>query len=310
MLRQVMVLGAVAALALSGCGKPADPAAKASAAARPAVLNFSILSAEDQANFGPLWKPLLDDLSKAVGIPVKPFFSSNYSALVQAIRFNQTQIGWFSAKPALETTRTANAEVFARTVDLRGHDQYQSVLIVKKGSGMTLDRILKCDKTLSFGMGDPQSTSGTMAPMHYLFGPKKIDPKACFKTVRNAAHQPNLFSVANGLLDASTNNSVGLDFARVGSVQAKAAYDKVQVVWNSPNLPESAFVYRKELDPALKAKIRDFFLTYGKAPGAEGERQRKIMAPLHYSGFNPADDGYLQPVIEMEKDQAPAKAAS
>jgi phosphonate transport system substrate-binding protein len=307
MTRRGSLIGALLASAgalvvLSGCGQSGGGASPGA----PKELVFSILSAEDQANFGPLWQPLLDDLSKATGVKVSPKFSPTYTSLIEGMKANQTQIGWFSAQPALEAVERANAEVFARTVDLDGHDTYQSVVIVKKGSGVTLDRVLKCDKSLSFGMGDVKSTSGTLAPMTYLFKPKGIDPNACFKIVRTGSHQNNLFAVANGLLDASTNNSVGLDFARVGSDAAKDAYAKLQVVWTSPDLPESAIVYRKDLDPALRAKIADFFTHYGQAPGAEGERQRAILKPLHYTAFHPADDGYLNPVREMRAASAPS----
>jgi phosphonate transport system substrate-binding protein len=284
----------VVALALTGCGEPkADTA-------HPTALNFSVLSAEDQASFQPLWAPLLADLSKAVGLPVKSFFSSDYAALVQAMGAGQVQVGWYSAQPALEAVRRAHGEVFARTADLDGRETYTSVVIAKKGSGITLDTLLKCDRTLSFGMGDPKSTSGTLAPAVFLFKPRRIDPQACFKVVRSATHEANLFAVANGVLDASTNNSVGLDFARVGSPAAKSAYDRLQVVWESQPLPESALVYRGDLDPALKHKIRDFFIGYGKAPGAEGERQREIIRKLHYTAFNVASDDYLEPIKQMQ----------
>jgi phosphonate transport system substrate-binding protein len=288
----------LACAALAGCGGPSST----SNPAKPAVLNFSILSAEDQASFQPLWTPLLDDLSKTVGIPVRPYFSPAYSALVQAMAYQQVQIGWYSAEPALETIRRSHGEVFARTVDTQGRDTYTSVLIVNKGSGLTLDRILKCDHSLAFGMGDPKSTSGTLAPTAFLFKPHHIDPNTCFKQVRSAAHDANLMAVGNGLLDASTNNSVGLDWAQEGTASpaAKAAFNKIKVVWTSPNLPESALVYRSDLDPDLKHKIRDFFINYGKAPGAEGERQRKILNALHYSAFNTASDDYLQPIQQMQ----------
>jgi phosphonate transport system substrate-binding protein len=303
----LLALGAAALVGLAGCGRSSDTGSSGGAAhtARPSTLAFSVLSAEDQASYEPLWTPLLNDLSKAIGMPVKPFFSSNYTALVQAMRFNQVQLGWFSAEPALETIDRASGQVFARTADLRGQDTYTSVILVRRGSGLTLDRILKCDRTLSFGMGDPKSTSGTLAPEAYLFKPKKIDPNTCFKVVRSATHAANLFSVANGVLDASTNNSVGLDFASEGAAEAKRAFQNVQVVWSSPPLPESAIVYRKDLDPALREKIRSFFLNYGKAPGGEGERQKAIMAKLHYSSFNPADDSYLQPIRDMRAATAP-----
>ncbi len=299
--RSLLVLAALTAVGFGSCSKPSSPGEQ--------PLTFSVLSAEDQAAFGPLWSPLLDDLSKAIGRKVEVRFSSSYALLVEAMANNQSQIGWFSAEPALDAITRADGEVFARTVDLDGRDTYNSVVIVKKGAGVTLDRILACDHTLNFGMGDPKSTSGTLAPMTYLFGPKGIDPNACFKSVRSAAHAANLFAVANGALDASTNNSVGLDFARVGNDAAKAAYAALDVVWTSPPLPESAFVYRKDLDPALRAKIKDFFLHYGVGSGAEADRQRAIMKPLHYSAFHPADDSYLQPIREMEASKAAAKPA-
>ncbi len=297
--RTFLSLAAAALVSLAGCSKiaPADQ-----------PLTFSILSAEDQASFGPLWQPMLDDLSTAIGRRVQPRFSSSYSLLVEAMAANQSQIGWFSAEPALDAIERANARVFARTVDLEGRDTYTSVVIVKKGSGLTLDRILACDHSLNFGMGDPKSTSGTLAPMTYLFKPKGIDPNSCFKTVRSAAHSANLFAVANGALDASTNNSVGLDFARVGNPAAKAAYDDLQVVWTSPPLPESALVYRKDIDPALQAKIAAFFLHYGVGTGPDADRQRAIMTKLHYSVFHAADDSYLDPVRQMEAAKAPTGA--
>jgi phosphonate transport system substrate-binding protein len=294
-------------LVLAGCG-PAKKEEAAAAPNAPTALAFSILSAEDQASYEPLWRPMLDDLSKATGLPVKPFFSSNYTALVQAMRFNQVQMGWFSAEPALETVDRADGEVFARTQDLEGKDTYTSVVIVKKGSGRTLDSLLKCDRTASFGMGDPRSTSGTLAPNAFLFKAHNVNPATCFKVVRSATHAANLFAVGNGVLDASTNNSVGLDFAMKGAPEARRAYSNVQVIWESPPLPESAIVYRKDLPPELKEKIRTFFTTYGKAPGAEGLRQREIMAKLHYTGFNPADNSYLDAIRTLRQTAAPAAA--
>ena len=294
-----LAAGLAAAVALAGCG---DPKAET---AHPAVLNFSILSAEDQASFQPLWAPLLADLSKAVGLPVKSFFSSDYAALVEAMGSNQVQIGWYSAQPALEAVRRAHGEVFARTADLDGRETYDSVVIVRKGSGLTLDGLLKCDRTRSFGLGDPKSTSGTLAPIVFLFKPRHVDPQTCFKVVRSATHEANLFAVANGVLDASTNNSVGLDFARLGSPAARSAYDRLQVIWRSQPLPESALVYRGDLDPALKHKIRDFFVSYGKALGAEGEREREIMRKLHYTAFNVAADDYLEPIKQMQAAAGP-----
>ena len=288
-----MKLGALAMLGLAGtilfgCAKPAPPQQ---------VLNFSILSAEDQQSMSRVWQPLLDDLQKKTGLTIKPFFASNYTAQIEAMRFKQTEIGWFSALPSLEAVNRADAEVLGRIIDKGGEaGVYESILIVRKGSGITLGDVLKCGKRYDFGLGDARSTSGTLAPDYYLFAPRGIEPADCFKTVRSASHQANMGAVANGVLDVSTNNTVGLLFAQREAPEMAA---RVQVIWTSPPLPESSIMVRKDLDPAIKEKLRKFFITYGTASGPQGDRERKVLSDLTYGGFRPADDSYLDPIRLM-----------
>jgi phosphonate transport system substrate-binding protein len=298
--RLVAGFGLAALLALSACGEP--PAPKGST---PKELTFSILSAENQSSMAPLWTPLLDDMSAQIGVKVKPYFATNYTSLIEAMRFKQVQVGWFSALPALEAVRRADGEVLGRVIDSGGVDSYESVLIARKGSGITLDDVLKCDKKLSFGLGDAKSTSGTLAPMAYLFTPKEIEPAKCFSAVRSASHQANAFSVANGLIDVATNNSVGIVFFRRENPELAA---KLDVIWRSPPLPESSIIVRKDLDPALKEKMRQFFLTYGTGTGPQADRQREVLKGLAYGGFRPADNSYLDPIREMEAAEALADA--
>jgi phosphonate transport system substrate-binding protein len=295
MRRNLIALAAVAAaLALGSCGK--DTGQKA--AGTPDVLTFSILSAENQQSMQPLWTPLLDDLQKQTGLKIKPFFASNYTSLVEAMRFNQVQVGWFSAVPSVDAIDRSNAMVLGRVISGDGSTGYESVLIVNKDSPITLDDVLKCGKRYNFGMGDPKSTSGTLAPMYYLFSPKGIEPADCFKTVRSASHQANLGAVATGVVDVASNNTEGLLFAS-RETEGKQMVSKVKIIWTSPLLPESAILARKDLDPAVLQKLRTFFLDYGKAAGPEGDRQRKVMAGLTYRGFAPADNSYLDPVRAM-----------
>ena len=300
MIRRQVLSGLALALTLAACG-PKPPVAKGP----PTELTFSILSAENQSSMAPLWQPLLDDMSQEIGIKVKPYFATNYTSLIEAMRFNQVQVGWFSALPALEAVRRSNGQVLGRVVDAGGADSYTSVLIVKKGSGITLEEVLKCDKRYSFGIGDAKSTSGTLAPLTYLFTPRGIEPATCFKGVRSASHQTNVFSVANGVLDVATNNSVGLVFAGRQNPEVAA---KIQVIWSSPPLPESSIVARKDLDPAIREKMRQFFLTYGTGTGPRADKQREVLKGLAYGGFKPADDSYLDPIREMEASEALADA--
>ncbi len=288
-----MILALAAAATLAGCGQSKEPERK--------EIVFSILSAESQASAEKDWAPFLEDMGKALGRPVKAYYGSNYTALIEAMRFKQSDLGWFTNQSGLEAVRRAGGQVFARSVNPTGIDGYEAVIIVKAGSGLTLEKILACDKSLNFGMGDPKSTSGTLAPMTYLFAPRKIDPSSCFKTVRSANHETNLFSVAGGLLDAATNNTASMDRLRLLNTDvAKRTLSNVEIVWRSPRIPEDPLVWRKDLDPKLKKQITDFMFSYGVGDTPEAARQRAILEQIQTKPFVTADDSHLIPVREME----------
>jgi phosphonate transport system substrate-binding protein len=292
MIRRTLLVGlTLSAIALSACSGPSEaPASKD-------TVTFSILSTESAQNMEGYWKPILEDMEKQTGLKVKPFFSSNYSSLIVAMGAKQTDLGWFSNQSGLEAVRRSNGEVFARTFDPSGVDGYKSVIIVPKDSKLTLESLLKCDKSLNFGIGDKKSTSGTLAPMTYVFIPAGKKPETCFKTVLTGNHQANLFAVANGKLDAATNNSTSL---RLNAARKDGQADKVKVIWESPTLPEDPIIWRKDLDPVVKEKLRQFFLTYAQGDTPEAQKQRANLERLSIGGFKPADDSHLLTVREME----------
>lgn len=291
MIRRLSAL--LALLALVACGKPAEPAKT--------TLNFSILSAESRQSAEADWTPFLNDMAKATGMTVKPFFGTNYTALIEAMRFKQTDVGWFTNQSGLEAVRRSGGEVFARSVNPSGTDGYEAVIIVRKGSGLTLEKLLKCDRTIDFGMGDAKSTSGTLAPMTYLFAPRGIDPNTCFRTVRSANHEANLFAVGSGVLAASTNNTASMDrLTLLKTPIAKATLDNVEIIWRSPRIPEDPLIWRTDLDPALKAKVAKFMFSYGVGDTPEAARQRAVLARIQTLPFKRADNSHLLPVREME----------
>lgn len=293
---------AVATLALSGCDRSDKLAAGA-----PAQITFSILSAQGQASAGPLWQPLLDDLARTIDVPVRPHFASTYATLIEDMKRGQTQVAWFSAQPAVDAIDNAGAELVARTVSLEGADSYRSTLIVRRGSGISLDEVLSCGKRYSFGMGDARSTSGALAPATFLFNPRGIQPATCFAAVRSGNHETNAFQVASGVLDIAASNSVTLAALRR---QNPTLAGQIEQIWQSPPIPEGGILLRGDLDPAVKEKIRSFFLTYGQGDGVEADRQRRVLAGLNYSRFSAADDDYLDPVREMIAGQTLTEARS
>ncbi|MDQ6434602.1 phosphonate ABC transporter substrate-binding protein [Mesorhizobium sp. LHD-90] len=269
-------------------------------------INFGIISTESQQNLKPKWDPLLADLSKATGLEIKPFFASDYSGVIEGMRFGKVQMAWYGNKSAMEAVDRADGEVFVQTVAASGEPGYYSLILAPKDSKLnTVEDLLKCDQSLNFGLGDPNSTSGYLVPMTFVFGANKIDPKTCFKNVTNANHETNAMAVANGQVDAATNNTENLALIEKNH---PAAFEKVKVIWKSPLIPSDPLVWRKDLSDETKARIKDFFLTYGtdKSKG-EVAREREVLAGLEWAPFRASSNDQLLPIRVMELTKSIAK---
>ncbi|OZI69258.1 phosphonate ABC transporter substrate-binding protein [Bordetella genomosp. 1] len=279
------------------CFLLASAALSAGAHAQDKTLNFGIISTESSSNLKSAWQPLIDDLSKTLGVPVKPFFASDYAGIIEGMRFNKVQVAWYGNKSAMEAVDRAQGEVFASVIDKDGNPGYWSVLLVNKASPLnSVEDVIKQGKSLSYGAGDPNSTSGTLVPGYYLWAHNKVDPKTLFKNVRVSNHETNLLSVINGQVDVAVANTEALERYRIAS--GKNPQDLVKMLWKSPLIPADPLVYRSDLPADTKAKLRDFFVNYGK--GANAEKELAVLKGLTYKGFRPSDNGQLVPIRQLE----------
>ncbi len=258
-------------------------------------INFGIISTESSQNLKSDWQPLLDDMAKQTGLKVKAFFAPDYAGVIEGMRFNKVQVAWFGNKSAMEAVDRANAEVFAQMVNADGSQGYYSHLIVHKDSPLkSLDDVLKNGKSLSFGNGDPNSTSGFLVPGFYVFAKNKVDPKAHFKVVRNANHETNALAVANKQVDVATNNSENLD--KIKERQPEK-FNDIRVIWTSPLIPLDPLVMHKDLPSATKDKIKNFFYNYAKTDPREKEVVFKLSK---LAGFKSSSNAQLIPIRELD----------
>jgi len=65
------------------------------------TINFGIISTESSSNLKSGWQPVIDDLSRVLGVPVKPFFASDYAGIIEGMRFNKVQVAWYGNKSAI-----------------------------------------------------------------------------------------------------------------------------------------------------------------------------------------------------------------
>jgi phosphonate transport system substrate-binding protein len=276
--------------------------ALASTIALPALaetVSFGIISTESQQNLRTKWEPFLADMKRETGLDIEPFFATDYAGVIEGMRFGKVQMGWFGNKSAMEAVDRAKGEVFAQTVPADGEPGYYSVILAPKDSPLnSVDDLLKCDKSLNFGLGDPNSTSGYLVPTTFIFAARNVDPKTCFRNVTNANHETNAMGVANGQLDAAANNTENMALIEKNQ---PAAFEKIKVIWRSPLIPSDPLVWSQDLSAETKNKIRTFVLDYGtdRTKGDKAE-EMKTLAGLEWGPFRASSDDQLLPIRVME----------
>ncbi|MBG4596368.1 phosphonate ABC transporter substrate-binding protein [Pseudomonas aeruginosa] len=257
------------------------------------VINFGIISTESSQNLKSIWEPFLKDMSQQTGDQVKAFFAPDYAGIIQGMRFDKVDIAWYGNKAAMEAVDRAHGEIFAQTVAASGAPGYWSLLIANKDSKIdSLEDMLANAKSLTFGNGDPNSTSGYLVPGYYVFAKNNVDPVKAFKRTLNSSHEVNALAVANKQVDVATFNTEGME--RLELTQPEKAR-QLKVIWKSPLIPGDPLVWRNNLSDEQKNKLRDFFFKYG----ANAE-QKKVLADLQWSKFQPSDDDQLLPIRQLE----------
>lgn len=258
-------------------------------------INFGIISTESTQNLKADWQPLLDDMEKQTGLKVKAFFAPDYAGIIEGMRFNKVQVAWLGNKSAMEAVDRANGEVFAQMVNADGTQGYYSHFVVNKDSPLTsLDDVLKNGKSLSFGNGDPNSTSGFLVPGYYVFAKNKIDAKTHFKTVRSANHETNALAVANKQVDVAVTNSETM--GKLQERQPEKA-QAIRIIWTSPLIPLDPLVLNKGVPDATKQKIKNFFVNYAKTDARE---KAIVMQLSKLSGFKASSNDQLIPIRQLD----------
>lgn len=256
-------------------------------------INFGIISTESSQNLKQVWDPFLADMAEQTGYEVNAFFASDYAGIIQGMRFDKVDIAWFGNKSAMEAVDRANGEVIYQTVDSDGNGGYWSLLIAHKDSPInSLEDVLNNAKDLTFGNGDPNSTSGFLVPGYYVFAQNNVDPNKIFKRTLNGSHEVNALSVANKQLDVATNNTESVERLHVTNPE-KAK--EIKEIWRSPLIPSDPIVWRTTLDQEMKTAIDTFFTNYGDKP-----EELKVLNGLQWGKFKKSDNDQLLPIRQLE----------
>lgn len=263
--------------------------------AETAELNFGIIATESTQGLKDQWMPFLNDMSEKLGIKINPFFASDYAGVIQAMRFDKVDLAWYGNKSAMEAVDRAGGEIFAQTVDVMGNPGYWSLLITHQDNTEinNVADMLANAGSLTFGNGDPNSTSGYLVPSYYVWAKNGVEPNKIFKRTMNSNHETNALSVATKKVDIATNNTENM--ARIQE-NFPDRFNDIKVIWKSPLIPSDPIVWRKNLDEATKSAIYDFIMNYGKTGDAQ---ELTNLNNIGWAPFKASSDLQLLPIRQL-----------
>jgi phosphonate transport system substrate-binding protein len=258
-------------------------------------INFGIIATDSASAQRERWEPFFRDMEKKTGLKVTSFYAPDYAGVIEAMRFGKVQVAWYGNKAAMEAVDRAQGEVFAQLLYTDGSLGYNALLITHKDSPYNnVDDLLKNSKNINFGIGDPNSTSGFLVPSFYVFAARNVDQRTAFKTIRSASHGANIQAVLAKQVDVATNNTE--DMGKLEATKPEL-FNQLRVIWRSPLIPSDPFVWRKDLDPAIKAKLKSFVINYAKTDATEKAILKNI---YNYGGFRESNNDQLIPIRELE----------
>jgi phosphonate transport system substrate-binding protein len=264
MKRRVVLAAAAAAVPAAW---PQGASTRAARDGLPPKLAFGLITPRNAELMLKNWNPFFDRMSAALGIPVQRQTFATGGELVREFQAGRLDLAWLGNAPALEIVESGQGSVFAAMV-VQGKTAYRSVLIAHRDSALrSLDDVHRSMGQLSFGDGDPKSTSGHLVPKYFAFAKRGVnEPEKIFRQVRPGSHEANLLAIVRKEVDVATSNSSELDNFRSANPHEAAL---VRVLWESPDIPESPMVWRAGLAPAARQKIGAFVYGFGAQDAEE-----------------------------------------
>ncbi|MHC9058754.1 phosphonate ABC transporter substrate-binding protein [Pantoea endophytica] len=285
----------------------------ANAADAPKELNLGILGGQNATQQIGDNQCVKDFFDKELQVETKLRNSSDYSGVIQGLLGNKIDLVLSMSPASFASVYLQNpkaVDVVGIVVDDKdGSQGYHSVVIVKADSPY---QKLEDLKGKSFGMADPDSTSGFLMPNQAFkkeFG-GTVDDKYnnTFSSVTfSGGHEQDILGVLNGQFegavtwtsligDRETGYTSGA-FGRLIRMDHPDLMKQIRIIWQSPLIPNGPILVSNNLPADFKAKV---VATIKKLDKEDHGCFVKAVGGAQHIG--PATVADYQNIIDMKRD--------
>lgn len=231
-------------------GLPAMPAAAAD------VFRVSAIPDEAPTELQRKFKPLGEHLERKLGMKIEFIPVTDYAASVEALVNKKVDMVWFGGFTFIQAKMRSNDGV-EPLVQREEDEKFRSVFVTTDPAITKLEDL----KGKSVAFGSPSSTSGHLMPRAYLMQ-AKIDPDHDLRMSFSGAHDATALAVAGGRVAAGALN-ISVWEKMVAEKRVDPA--RLRVFYTTPPYYDYNWTVRKDLDPTLRAKLLDAFVSLDPA---------------------------------------------
>jgi phosphonate transport system substrate-binding protein len=241
----------------------------------PQRLRVALLPDENASTIIQNAQPLRAHLERALGRQVEIVVTTDYSSMIEAMRFGRIEIAYFGPfSYVLAKSRAPAIEPFAVGVE-RGAPTYNSVMIAQAGGPV---RELADIRGRPFGFGDQASTSSHLVPRATILQRSGLVGGRDYRVVHLGTHDAVARAVQGGQVAAGALSKPILDtLLRRGTIDPA----RVVEIGLSDPIPNYPMVMQGNLAEPLKAAIRAAFLDL---------RDTEVLRSFRVEGFAPTTD--------------------
>ncbi|MFI5136331.1 MAG: phosphate/phosphite/phosphonate ABC transporter substrate-binding protein [Sphingobacteriales bacterium] len=235
-------------------------------------------------------EPFRKYLQKKLGMEVQFFFTTDYTAVIEALRSKKIHIAHLTPFAYVLATQQAGLAPIA-TLGINGKPTlYHSIIFTNTHTGLkTMADVKARAKSLTLCFADPASTSGHLIPRSYLSS-VGLNPDSAFKeTMFAGSHAASILSVQSGKVDVGCSTSeLALNKLIKEGVVKK---EEIVILWTSPPIVNDAITVRTDLNKDFTKKIQDAYLSAAKDDFPAFSKYVKLYWPHPESmSYVPAQD--------------------
>lgn len=228
------------------------------------VFRIAYLPNEDAAHVADARASIAAELEAALGIPVEEFITSDYAAMVEAMRLGHVEMAFFGPLSFTRAHDRAGAIPMAQFAPEGDPalSEIRSVMVTRADSGLySLDDV----EGATMAFVDPDSTTGTLLPSNALiehFADRNLTLDdlqtngRLFNTVLfSGGHAASLTAVLMGDVDVAAISS---RFISAGIERGEFAEDYLRIIYATDVVPGNTLAVRPGLGDELMETLANF----------------------------------------------------